>query len=78
MSNGKRSSASIRRAVADITIIHKLNRHPDPTKNPNVVLKMCKVYRKLGCSCSQASNINANTLEKLPVATDDSIGGIRD
>lgn len=30
MSNGKRSSASIRRAVAGIATIHKLNRYPDP------------------------------------------------
>ncbi len=78
MSNGKRSSASIRRAVAGIATIHKLNRHPDPTKDPDVVLEMRRMHRKLGRSCSQAGSINADTLDKLLLATDDSIRGIRD
>ena len=78
MSNNKRSSASIRRAVAGIATIHKLNRYPDPTKDPDVVLEMRRMHRKLGRSCSQAGSINADTLDKLLVATDDSIGGIRD
>ena len=78
MSNGKRSSASIRRAVAGIATIHKLNRYPDPTKDPDVVLEMRRMHRKLGRSCGQAGSINADTLEKLLLATDDSIRGIRD
>lgn len=78
MSNGKRSSASIRRAVAGIATIHKLNRYPDPTKDPDVVLEMRRMHRKLGRSCSQAGSINADTLDKLLIATDDSIRGIRD
>ena len=78
MSNGKRSSASIRRAVAGIATIHKLNRYPDPTKDPDVVLEMRRMHRKLGRSCSQAGSINADTLDKLLLATDDSIRGIRD
>ena len=77
-SNGKRSSASIRRAVAGIATIHKLNRYSDPTKDPDVVLEMRRMHRKLGRSCSQAGSINADTLDKLLLATDDSIRGIRD
>jgi site-specific recombinase XerD len=78
MSNGQRSSASIRRAVAGIATIHKLNRHPDPTKDPDVVLEMRRMHRKLGRSSNQAGSINADTLDKLLLATDDSIRGIRD
>ena len=78
MSNDKRSSASIRRAVAGIATIHKLNRYPDPTKDPDVVLEMRRMHRKLGRACSQAESINADTLDKLLLATDDSIRGIRD
>jgi site-specific recombinase XerD len=78
MSNGKRSSASIRRAVAGIATIHKLNRYPDPTKDPDVVLEMRRMHRKLGRSCGQAGSINADKLDKLLLATDDSIRGIRD
>jgi integrase len=36
------------------------------------------MHRKLGRSSSQAGSINSDTLEKLLLATDDSIRGIRD
>jgi len=78
LSNDKRSSAGIRRALCGISTIHKLNRYPDPTKDPDVVLEMRRMHRKLGRSCSQAGSINADTLDKLLLATDDSIRGIRD
>ena len=73
-----RSSASIRRALCGLSAIHKLNRFDDPTKDPDVALEMRRMHRKLGRSSSQAGSINANTLEKLLLATDDSIRGIRD
>ena len=73
-----RSSASIRRAVCGLSAIHKLNRFDDPTKDPDVVLEMRRMHRKLGRSSSQAGSINTDTLEKLLLATDDSIRGIRD
>jgi site-specific recombinase XerD len=73
-----RSSASIRRALCGLSTIHKLNRFDDPTKDPDVSLEMRRMHRKLGRSCSQAGSINADTLDKLLLATDDSIRGIRD
>ena len=78
LTNSGRSSASIRRAIAGIATIHKLNRFSDPTKDPDVILEMRRMHRKLGRSCSQAGSINADTLDKLLLATDDSIRGIRD
>lgn len=39
---------------------------------------MHRKHRKLGCSSSQAGSINADALDKLLLATDDSIRGIRD
>jgi integrase len=48
------------------------------TKDPDVALEMRRMHRKLGRSCSQAGSINAETLEKLLLATDDSTRGIRD
>ena len=68
-----RSSASIRRALCGLSAIHKLNRLNDPTKDPDVTLEMRRMHRKLGRSCSQAGSINADTLDKLLRATDDSI-----
>ena len=73
-----RSSASIRRALCGLSAIHKLNRYEDPTKDPDVALEMRRMHRKLGRSSSQAGSINADTLDKLLLATDDSIRGIRD
>ena len=73
-----RSSASIRRALCGLSAIHRLNRFDDPTKDPDVVLEMRRMHRKLGRSSSQAGSINADILDKLLLATDDSIRGIRD
>ena len=78
LSNDKRSSAGIRRALCGLSAIHKLNRFDDPTKDPDVSLEMRRMHRKLGRSSSQAGSINADTLDKLLLATDDSIRGIRD
>jgi site-specific recombinase XerD len=72
------SSASIRRAVCGLSAIHKLNRFDDPTKDPDVGLEMRRMHRKLGRSSSQAGSINVDFLEKMMLATDDSIRGIRD
>ena len=73
-----RSSASIRRALCGLSAIHKLNCFEDPTKDPDVALEMRRMHRKLGRSSIQAGSINAGTLDKLLLATDDSIRGIRD
>ena len=78
LTDSGRSSASIRRALCGLSAIHKLNRFDDPTKDPDVALEMRRMHRKLGRSCSQAGGINADTLDKLILATDDSIRGIRD
>ena len=73
-----RSSASIRRAVCGLSAIHKLNRFDDPTKDPDVTLEMRRMHRKLGRASAQANSINADTLEKMLLATENSIRGIRD
>jgi site-specific recombinase XerD len=78
LSAGTRASASIRRAVASISTIHRLNRVADPTKDPDVLLEMRRMHRKKGRACKQAKAINAETLERLLNATGDDIRGIRD
>ncbi len=78
LTNSGRSSASIRRALCGLSAIHRLNRFEDPTKDPDVTLEMRRMHRKLGRSSKQAGGINADTLEKLVLATEDSIRGIRD
>jgi len=78
LTDSGRSSASIRRALCGLSAIHRLNRFEDPTKDPDVTLEMRRMHRKLGRSSKQAAGINANTLEKLLLATEDSMRGIRD
>ena len=78
LSNDKRSSAGIRRALCGISTIHKLNRLDDPTKDPDVTIEMRRMHRKLGRSAKQAGSINLDTLDEMLLATDDSIRGLRD
>lgn len=78
LTDSGRSSASIRRALCGLSAIHKLNRFEDTTKDPDVTLEMRRMHRKLGRSSKQASGINANILEKMLSATDDSIRAVRD
>ena len=78
LTNSGRSSAGIRRALCGLSAIHRLNRFDDPTKDPDVTLEMRRMHRKLGRSSSQADSINADILDKLILATDNSIRGIRD
>jgi len=78
LSNDKRSSAGIRRAICGISTIHKLNRMDDPTKDPDVTIEMRRMHRKLGRSAKQAGSINLDILDQMLLATDDSIRGLRD
>lgn len=77
LSNSGRTSASIRRAVAGIGTIHRLNRYDDPSKDPDVILEMKRMHRKLGRAAHQAQGITFELLEKLLGSTDETIHGIR-
>jgi site-specific recombinase XerD len=78
LTNSGRSSASIRRAIAGIASVHKLNRFTDPTKDPDVMLEMRRMHRKLGRASHQAQGVTAEILEKMLNATESNIKGIRD
>lgn len=71
------SSASIRRAIAGISTIYRLNRMPDPSKDPECLIAMKRMHRQLGRGAKQAQGITAAVLEKLISATDNSMRGIR-
>ena len=78
LTNSGRSSASIRRAIAGIASVHKLNRFTDPTKDPDVMLEMRRMHRKLGRASHQALGVTAEILEKMLNATEINLKGIRD
>ncbi len=65
LSEGTLSPAYIRRIVAAISTIHRLNRCADPTKDPDVALAMRRMYRELGRYSKQAAGITASTLELM-------------
>ena len=76
--NDGRTSASIRRLMSGITTIHKLNRYKDPTKDPDVLLEMRRMHRKIGRCSKQAFGITSNILDKLIEATEPGNRGARD
>jgi site-specific recombinase XerD len=73
-----RTSASIRRLMSGITTIHKLNRYVDPTKDPDVLLEMRRMHRKIGRYSKQAFGITSDILDKLIEVTEAGNRGARD
>lgn len=73
-----RTSASIRRVMAGVATIHKLNRFEDPTKDPDVLLEMRRMHRKLGRYSKQALGITSDILEKMMQASEAGNRGSRD
>jgi site-specific recombinase XerD len=72
------TSAYIRRIIASIASIHKLNRLEDPTKDRDVQLATRKMHRLLGRNSQQVAGITKPLLEKMTASLDDSLRGIRD
>ena len=70
-------SSSIRRAVAGIAAIHRINRFSDPTKDPDVTLALKRMHRKLGRFSKQAHPVDKSLLQKLIGVTDNSPRGMR-
>lgn len=78
LSDGKFTSAYIRRILVSISTIHKLNRLEDPTKDCDVQLAMRRMHRKLGRSSKQVAAITKDILQKMLLATGQDLRGIRD
>ncbi len=70
-------SASIRRAVAGISAIHRLNRLEDPTRDPDVNIEMRRMHRKLGRFSKQAYGISKVELRLMINSQDTSLHGVR-
>lgn len=71
-------SSSIRRAVAGIATLHRLNRFEDPSKDPIVTIAMRKMHRTLGREALQAQAISASDLERMLKVTETTLRGQRD
>jgi integrase len=64
--------------MAGVATIHKLNRFEDPTKDPDVLLEMRRMHRKLGRYSKQALGITSDILEKMIQASEAGNRGSRD
>jgi len=71
-------SSSIKIAVASIAALHNLNSLKDPAQAADVKIEMRRMYRTLGRYAKQAYGINRDLLDKMIVATNDSLRGARD
>lgn len=72
------TSASIRRAIAGISTIHRLNKMADPSKDSDVILAMRRMHRQLGRASKQAEPISSDRLKEMIKAADHSLSGLRD
>lgn len=64
--------------MACITTIHKLNRFKALTKDPDVIIEMRRMHRKIGRYQKQALGITNEILEKLKQAREAGNRGARD
>lgn len=71
-------SATIRRRINSLGTIFKLSKHPDPTKEPEVVLALKRMHRKIGRQQKQATPLTKDILDQLLEQCDDGTRGLRD
>ena len=74
----KNKSATVRRRINSLGTIFKLSKHPDPTKEPEVVLALKRMHRKLGRQQKQATPLTKEILDQLLEQCGDSTQGLRD
>jgi len=70
-------TATIRRRVASLSSVFKLMKQPDPTNEPEVVLALKRLHRKLGRHQKQATPLTKDILNKLIAVCGDDLRGLR-
>ena len=72
-----RKSATIRRRINSLGTVLKLSKHHDPTKQPEVILAIKRMHRKIGRAQQQATPLTKPLLNQLLSTCDSSIRGLR-
>ena len=72
-----RKSATIRRRINSLGTILKLSKHYDPTNQPEVILAIKRMHRKIGRAQQQATPLTKPLLNKLLSNCDNSGRGLR-
>ena len=70
-------SATIRRRINSLGTVLKLSKNYDPTKQPEVVLALKRMHRKIGRAQDQATPLTKKLLNQLLASCDNSVMGIR-
>jgi len=70
-------SATIRRRINSLGTVFKLSKNIDPSKDPEVVLALKRMHRRLGRQQSQATPLTREVLDKLLARCGDDIRGLR-
>jgi integrase len=70
-------SATIRRRINSLGTVLKLSKNHDPTKQPEVILALKRMHRKIGRAQAQATPLNKGLLNQLLSNCDNSTMGIR-
>jgi len=72
-----RKSATIRRRINSLGTVLKLSKHHDPTKQPEVILAIKRMHRKIGRAQHQATPLTKPLLNQLLCNCDNSVRGLR-
>ena len=72
-----KKSATIRRRINSLGTVLKLSKHYDPTKQPEVILAIKRMHRKIGRAQRQATPLKRPLLSQLLSNCDNSIRGLR-
>ena len=70
-------SATIRRRINSLGTVLKLSKNNDPTKEPEVILALKRMHRKIGRAQQQATPLTKPLLNQLLSNCDNSIRGLR-
>lgn len=76
LSNNNKS-ATIRRRINSLGTVLKLSKNLDPTKDPEVILALKRMHRKIGRAQEQATPLTKSLLNQLLNNCDNNIMGIR-
>ena len=72
-----KKSAPIRRGINSLGTVLKLSKHYDPTKQPEVILAIKRMHRKIGRAQQQATPLTKPLLNQLLSNCDNSLRGLR-
>lgn len=72
-----RKSATIRRRINSLGTVLKLSKHYNPTNQPEVILAIKRMHRKIGRAQQQATPLTKPLLNQLLGNCDNSVRGLR-